>query len=349
MSMKQPIKIVSYGVRTPVGTSAIKTAANIRAGIDRISIYEDLLDEQYEPVKLGLAEYIHTQHTITERLEKLCLPAIKDALKILESAHSKPDVLPVYIGYPVERPGLDENIQSVLARLIQNTFADFKPVIKFFSYGHAAGAYTIRAAEQYFEEYNNGLCLIGGVDSYLDHQTIKWLERERLMHCTNQKGFIPGESAGFILTGTPDSIEKYGLSSFSEISSYGVSEEPAHILSGQACCGNGFTEAIKGALNGMPEEITVDQIYGTLNGHPWFDNEFGLSFPRILEFLSNPDHLKFPSEHWGDIGAASIPVFITLIAESIRKNYAKGPFSLICSSSMDSSRGAVLIHSLLTT
>ena len=81
--------------------------------------------------------------------------------------------------------------------------------------GHAAGAMAVKAAWEAVRSGAAEFALAGGVDSYLEAETLEWLEANDQVHSAgpenNPYGFIPGEAAGFVLLASAAAAERYKL------------------------------------------------------------------------------------------------------------------------------------------
>ena len=69
-----------------------------------------------------------------------------------------------------------------------------------FPHGHAAGLAAIEAAIQQMQQGSLEICLVGGVDSYFQPDTMEWLDENlQLAGAESRSAFVPGEGAGFCL------------------------------------------------------------------------------------------------------------------------------------------------------
>jgi 3-oxoacyl-[acyl-carrier-protein] synthase-1 len=111
------------------------------------------------------------------------------------------------------------------------------------------------------------------------------------------------------------------------------------------CTGEGLSKALRGALEALPSGVKVDQVIGDLNGEPYRADELGFSAVRIAKQLSEPGRVIAPAASWGDVGAASAPLFAGLAVEAARRGYARGPSTLLFAGSEGGDRGAALVYS----
>ena len=71
--------------------------------------------------------------------------------------------------------------------------------------------------------------------------------------------------------------------------------------------------------------IKADHMYCDMNGEPYRADEFGFATIRAGGLFRDPSAFTAPADCWGDVGAASGPLFLILAEAAIRKGYAPGP------------------------
>lgn len=343
----QNIYIVSGGAQTAVGQNLRISAANTRANIFRISEHSEFEDAKWNPIKTGLAGYLIEYMGNSERMLSLGKNAFKESLSPLTDCALDQAELPVYIGLPQDRPGLDQSLTSQIENTLNKEFKLSLPYrFNFIQQGHAGAITGLESSLKAFEENKTSLALVGGIDSYIDTDTVTWLEKQKLLKCCGRKGLIPGEAAGFCLLATEEAAQKYNLTKLARLVSVGTAEEQNDFFSGHISYGEALSSSIFECLEALGEGQKVNQIYSTLNGVPFDSNEYGYTLLKLGEQLEDPGHTKFLSQHWGDIGAASIPVFMGVATTLKSQRRAKGPLTLFFTSSLGSNRGAVLIELL---
>ncbi len=83
-----------------------------------------------------------------------------------------------------------------------------------------------------------------------------------------------------------------------------------------------------------------------MNGEPYRADEFAYTIVRHGgRFVDASDFLT-PADCWGDVGAASGPLFVVLAATSGQRGYAKGALTLFWTSSDSGERCAALVSVL---
>jgi 3-oxoacyl-[acyl-carrier-protein] synthase-1 len=166
-----------------------------------------------------------------------------------------------------------------------------------------------------------------------------------LKSSANRNGFPPGEAAGFCLLTTATTASGMGLRPLAQIESVAVAREPNAIRTPTICVGRGLSDAIQAATASLrlPEERVDDSICD-LNGEPYRSEEFALTVLRTQLAFVDATRFTTPADCWGDIGAASAPLFANLAVAAGLRGYAKGPRVLLWASSVGGERGAALVR-----
>jgi 3-oxoacyl-[acyl-carrier-protein] synthase-1 len=213
------------------------------------------------------------------------------------------------------------------------------------SRGHAGGLMALQAAAQSLSQGEVETALVIGVDSYHDPQTIHSLDlRRRLMAARNPGGFPPGEAAGACLLVRSSTARRCGLPVLARIRSAATAVEPHPLKSNDPCLGEGLTAVVVAAASGLkPPQELITATYCDLNGERYRSEEFLYALLRTgAAFVKAHDYVA-PADCWGDVGAASGPLFAVLAVASGLRGYAKGDYPLLWAGSDRGYRAAVLL------
>jgi 3-oxoacyl-[acyl-carrier-protein] synthase-1 len=109
--------------------------------------------------------------------------------------------------------------------------------------------------------------------------------------------------------------------------------------------GEGLASAIEAASRGLklPGEA-VDMVICDINGERFRSEEWGFALLRCPEVARDPAY-QAPSDCWGDIGAASGPLFVALAVQEWARGCAAGPRALLWASSEGGLRAALVLES----
>lgn len=349
LGQNNPLYIIGLGVVTAIGTNAPMSAASARANISGVK-ESYLIDQQGEPILLSKAEFIAEEIRGLNRFLALAAPAAKEALLPLMTnplITQKHFLLPIFLGLPSPRPGLDSDIAKTLLHQLEVDihfyFAEQRVVL---AVGHAAGLMGIEQAVQWIRPHEPDLALIGGIDSYYDPDTLEWLDNLKRLHSTtNLDGFIPGEGAGFCLLASAAAVKHYRLKPLARLVSTAVATEPYPYFSQGVCIGAGLTEVFHQVL-AKDEKNQADWTISDLNGESFRASEWMYAYLRTAKQHRSPLKIWHPADCWGDVGAASGPLLINVAVHALNKNYGRGTRPLIWCASDEGQRAAILLESI---
>ncbi len=340
------VVVVGMGANTPVGRGAWASAAAVRAGISGFAQHPFMIDTAGEPMRAAFASWIDIGVQGVDRFEALLMPAIEEALTVLNGPPASASRWAFALGLPSARPGLPEKLaEELLARLARRHAGVFGGVAAFQT-GHSAGLRGIQAA---FNRLSQGLldaCVVAGVDSWLEPETLEWLEASDQLHgagpLNNAWGFIPGEGAGALLLMRESEARALGLAPLGTVLGVGVATEAKRIKTETVCIGEGLTEAFRAALAAVPAGAKVTDIYCDMNGEPYRSDEFGFTALRVKEYFESASEFVAPADCWGDVGAAGGTMHLVLAAAAGQKGYAQGPLAFAWASAEMGERAGVL-------
>ena len=345
--MIQDIHIVAVGARTPLGLTAESSAAAVRAGINRVSEHSFIIDRVAEPVRTAQDSRLDPGLMGPERLIEMAMTVLEEICYKLEPIRSGFPSIPLLLGLPEERPGwTGEHLQAVRHGLSRKPMPfDFQPT-EVFSQGHAAGLLALDAACTRIRTGQAEICVIAGVDSYLEFETLEWLDQNRQLATSYHRGaFCPGEGAGAFVVAADSVVRRYRLDSLAVVRGTGTATEARRIKTDVVCLGEGLTESVRKAVMPLrlPEEV-VEGIICDINGERYRSEEWGFTLLRFPEALVDPTGYDLPASCWGDMGAASGPLFVMLAVTAGKRGWAKGALYLIWNSSEGGRRAAVVLE-----
>lgn len=344
----QPLRVIEIGAFTPVGGDARATAAAVRAGLCGFREHAYMVDTAGEPMRVAQVDSIDAGLSGPARLAALLAPALVQALAPLGAGGDGPKV-GVAVALPPMRPGTAADpaaaVDAVRA-LCRDRLGRRLGSFQGFASGHAGGYQALAQARAWLRDGQVDVAIVAGVDSYLDPLTLEWLEAEDQLHgagpLNNAWGFIPGEAAGALLLtrrGGGDAPDGWA-----DVLAVGLGRESKLNKSGEVCIGEGLTQALRRALDEVPEELVIDNVVCDMNGEAYRADEYGFSGLRVRDRLRDPTDFLAPADCWGDVGAAGLPLHLLLAASACRKGHAKGPLTLLWGSSDGGGRGAAVIR-----
>lgn len=345
--MNDSVCIVGVGAVTPVGLNAPATAAAVRAGIASFADHPYMINQEGEPYVVAMVPGVNGTLGV-ERYADLALPAIEEALYTLVNKYENYGQMPVIIGLPEARPGLPGDLSNKLEAQVKETFLTKN--VQTLQKGHSAGLIALETGCNLVLQNTIEFCLIGGVDSYIDPDTLDWIEDNEQLHTSlNAWGFVPGEAAAFCLVCTTKTALKYELPVKAQLVAISTAIEENKIKTQTVCIGQGLTEAVRNAVEKLPTDTQIDYTVCDQNGEAYRADEFGFMLARLSENFVDPSDFMAPADCWGDVGAASGPLFLNLILSSAEKGHAKGCHTLAWTSSEGGERTAAILRSNVET
>ncbi|MEP7123521.1 MAG: beta-ketoacyl synthase N-terminal-like domain-containing protein [Byssovorax sp.] len=343
---KDSIYIVGVGAQTPVGRSALAAAAAVRCNLAAFSDHPFMIDQHGEPMVVARAKWLAEDLPLADRIVKLAVDAVEEALLPLAgrlstwrsqmrvhlalSAESLPDA--------VRRRKVLDGVATGIKLATADT--DVEPVVD----GHAGGLLALENACRQLRRDDTPFCLVGGADSWLEPERLEAIDVAGRLHSRNYSwGFIPGEGAGFSLITTGATAHRLGLIPLAELLAVATARETKLMGTKTVCTGEGLTTAFQAVLD--PTHL-VSHSYCDFNGETYRADEYGFTVCRTSECFEEAGSFTAAAESWGDMGAASASLALTLPVAAGTRGYARGAMNLVWSSSARGPlRGAALVNS----
>lgn len=350
MSALHPV-IAGLGAGTPIGRTVWSCAAAARAGICGFAEHPYMIDTAGEPMCVAAAPWLDVDSDWRERLATLLVPALREALAPLTEAVAGPDLaIGLALALPAPRPGVPEDLSQQMVARVGAELPDVFSRLETFGVGHAGGHLALERVMRDLEAGVIDAGLVAGVDSYLDVDTLEWLEACDQLHgagpMNNAWGFIPGEGAGAVLILSNVLARRLRLDVLGAIVGLGIARESSLIKTEDVCVGEGLTRAFRAALASLPSGSRIDNVFCDLNGETYRADEYGFTALRTAQSFRSATDFVAPADCWGDVGAAGAPLHAALALIANRKRYARGPLSMVWASSESGERGALILRGL---
>jgi 3-oxoacyl-[acyl-carrier-protein] synthase-1 len=349
MTAARRVELVGGGACTSVGATLAASAAAVRAGISLFGDHPYMVDSISNPFVVAQARCV-PEHCDAPAMRMLVMAAAAAEEALLPLASRPPAPLQVVVGLPPARPGLADGwTREFRDRLHRHLAARIETgSVEVIECGHAAGLVALGAAWTRIRAGAASMCLVGGADSYLDVDTLEWLESCDQLHGAgprnNAWGFVPGEGAGFCLLASEEAAQACGLSPWAQVHAVAVAHEPNLIKTDTVCLGHGLTAAFERVFEASgPRFEPIDKAICDMNGEPYRADEFGFATLRTAERFVDTSRFDAPADCWGDVGAASGPLFANLAAVAGHKGYGESARTLIWASSESGERAAAVL------
>lgn len=200
---------------------------------------------------------------------------------------------------------------------------------------------------QYQENGHTIFDVVFSIDSYLMTETLMFLESEKLIHNSyyfdghhamqNPYGFIPSEGGAVIVITS-------ALPGLCQLTAVTTSHEEHLRNMTTPCTGVALTQAARKVLDDVkPEKLRY--VISDINGEPYRSDEYGFTLARLNTLLHDHYYRLTPVLATGDLGCASLPTHLALMAYQYQNitDPRHEQHILILSSSDDKLRSAVLL------
>lgn len=345
--MSERVFITGLGANTAVGRGAWASAAAVRAGVSGFTQHPYMIDTAGEPMRAAIAPWIDIGLQGVDRFEALLIPAIEEALAVLEGAPASVSRWAFALALPSLRPGLPQRLGAELQSRVTRRFNAVFGGAATFEAGHAAGLLGLQAACAKLRQGALDACVVAGVESWLEPETLEWLEQNDQLHgagpLNNAWGFIPGEAGAALLVMREIVARELQLPLLAGVLGVGVAHEPKRIKTETVCIGEGLTAAFRDALTAMPAGAKVSDIYCDMNGEPYRADEFGFTALRTKEYFESAGDFMAPADCWGDVSAAGGLLHAMLACAAAHKGYARGSLAFAWASAEMGERAAALL------
>jgi len=325
--------------------AAETTAAAVWAGISRLQWQPTELDPFGDPVRGAMDGKLDPAVKGWQRLVLLATSPLLEVGAKLATTASWPYPVEVVLVLPEPRPGwAPTDAERVVGALGSLTVPRIGPLrVRMGAQGHAGVLAELHSAAQRIAAGSLDLCIVGGVDSYFEPDTILWLQRNGQLAMEDIPiGFSPGEAAGFLALASPDALRVLRASPLATIVGAHTAQELRLIKTDAINLGKGLTAAVAGASAGLP--AGVETIYCDINGERYRSEEWGFVTLALPHVCCDPSKYELPSAAWGDVGAASGALFTMLAVAGWQRRHAVGPYALLWAGSEAGLRAAVVLQ-----
>lgn len=341
------VHIVALGARTPVGLRAESAAAAVRAGISRLAECPFLVGASSELLIGARDPRLDVLVPLTERLVTMAVSALEEVVRKLSVGPARLPRLHIYYALPEPRFGFAEGLVASVADGLAEQTAHWGLPLQWLQVGrgHAGGCLGMQQALKHLAQNKSDLCIVGGLDSYMDATLLNALyEERRLQTADARSGFAPGEGAAFFALAGENVQRGLQLPSLGVVRGAQTSQETKLVSDGAVSRADGLVQAVLGACASLqlPQQAPT-MVLCDINGERHRSEEWGLLQLRIGDRMRTTAYASAVS-YWGDQGAATFPLLAMLACCSWSRGYALDERALLWSASDSGLRGAAVIE-----
>lgn len=368
MTPQAAIAITGIGAVTPVGATAIETAASLRAGICRFredGLYiplgadDDGADgasarDVADGVTASLVAALPSSAAGAARIFELALRATRELVR--ERSHDLLRGRTVAAGAESEPTGwflaLPEEdavtaswgVAKSLGPALLDRFGDrASTVVAVRAQGGAGSLAVLGDAAAAIRGGAIARAVVVGADTFIDRDRLSLLDRDlRIKSPRATAGMIPGEGATALVLESAVAAVRRRARVLATLGEIGTGEEPQTIGGDRESSGRGLTHALRAALAGGASH-TPRWVLCDLNGEAYRAVEWGTVSVRLARELGASARLTHPADGLGEIGAAIGGVLIAQALGGFARGYAPAPEALLWAGSDRGLRAAVRV------
>lgn len=340
--------LFAVGARTTLG-GATETAMILRTGLPALRAAPLAAGDDGDAVTMGFDPTLDPFLTGEERAARLAELALAELATAAGTAIGGKRLRAV-LALPEPRPDQRRAEAGVLLaqRLRAALSGPFgNPPAELSTQGAAGLAYVLPAALAALAAREVDVLLVGGAHSDYDPETIRALEAgERLFSVSRPDALIPGECAAFALIARDDFGHVHGLSPLLRI--YAVSSDTGDLTpynDTSALDASSLSKVIRDATSALEDELQVGWALGDHGAEHYRTRELYSALVRTHKRWCEPIAIDAPAQRIGHMGAAALPLSLTLAANMVRRGFAPTPFGLLFAGSDGGERGAILVGS----
>jgi 3-oxoacyl-[acyl-carrier-protein] synthase I len=360
------IAITGIGAVTPVGATAIETAASLRAGICRFregGLYIPLGDDDdaadgarardvADGVTASVVAALPSEAAGAARVFELAMRATRDLLR--ERSHDPPRGRTVGTeagptGWFLALPEEDAVTaswgvaQSLGPALLDRVGDGASTVVAVRAQGGAGSLAVLGDAAAAIRGGTIARAVVVGVDTFIDRDRLSLVDRHlRIKSPRATAGMIPGEAATALVLESAVVAVRRRARVLATLGEVGTGDEPQTIGGDRESSGRGLTHALRAALAGGASH-TPRWVLCDLNGEAYRAVEWGTVSVRLARELGPSARLTHPADGLGEIGAAIGGVLIAQALGGFACGYAPAPEALLWAGSDRGLRAAVRV------
>lgn len=342
--------VVSVGARSPIGLSAVETGFAYRAAA--VGMREAPLTEEDggDGVTMCFLPTIDPLLTGAERAVKLALPALDEAIRPVAAVLNRLRVKVVLCmdeQLGVQGPDGQLPGTTVGAWVIQRAGETAPQVhLETSIRGPAGPGLALQGVYDALARGSVEAVILGGVHTDYDPARVRALAQAgRLFKPDNLDSIIPGEHAAFLVLMRPDIARTYKLTPLANLFAVGTAfdkvrpdnDEPAFEAIG-------LTVAIRKAGAPLADmKLRAGWLLTDLSFETHRLFELQSMIVRTQSLWTEPQQWDPPALRMGALGAAALPMEVTLAAEGWRRGWAPHSIAFACAGSDGGERSALLL------
>ncbi|MFY0564526.1 hypothetical protein ACN28E_11795 [Archangium lansingense] len=215
--------------------------------------------------------------------------------------------------------------------------------------GHTGVLVGLQRAAALLEGGKADVCLVGGVDSYLDVPTLEWLDATRRLKTPQRPvGLMPGEGAAFLAVEKGRTAQARGMNVLARFGPLSLKAEPGGYGEEDfRPLGVELASALVDAVQRNPTKAReINVLLVDLNGQEARALDWGHALVRCSSSFENLGGMRqwIPAINFGDVGGATAAFLACIALRAFARGYASGREILLSCCSEQGLRGALILN-----
>jgi 3-oxoacyl-[acyl-carrier-protein] synthase-1 len=213
--------------------------------------------------------------------------------------------------------------------------------------GHAGVLVGLEHAARLLRTRRADICLVGGVDSYLDDPTLEWLAATgRLKTPLWPTGLMPGEGAAFLAVERRSDAQARGAPPMARLGPLSLAQEDGDY--GEVDFrpqGRQLAAVLLDVLRRNSNQAReIQLLLADLNGQEVRATDWGTALVRCSPSFKEFGHMTrwLPASSFGDVGGATAAFQACVAVRAFARGHALGSEILLSSCSEQGLRGALI-------
>ncbi|REG33461.1 hypothetical protein ATI61_104752 [Archangium gephyra] len=214
---------------------------------------------------------------------------------------------------------------------------------RFFTGGSAGFALALKAALREMERGALETCIVGGLDSLVHPEHLRYLLGERrLKTANNPVGLLPGEAGALLVLRSRQPVKKSEVTPAIEFTAVHVAHEPNFLGTGRQPDGRVLSSCVQAVLGASSSKGREVLLVSDINGEERRAWEWGNALVRLKASgaLHGEEPVWVPATGFGDVGAAGGAVGACLAVRAFQRGYAPARRSVVVSQADSGERAA---------
>lgn len=211
----------------------------------------------------------------------------------------------------------------------------------------ASAMAALNLAAELFDTQTADICIVGGVDSYMDESALEWLyATEQLKTPEGGDGALPGEGAAFLIVEPREQALSRDGSMLAFVDGIALDKEKYSYHDDDfSPDGEKLTSVITSVLNNTENVNQINLVINDMNGYRPKSLEWGNVVVKLNRIFEGQLDMRMwtPATSFGEIGAATGFFQICLAIRAFVRQYAPSRRILVCAASYEGDRGALLL------